>query len=83
MSCIKYACTIVITILIVIIMTRTCNEGFRSSQEKKKIAKELVVKGQPKYETFRKKGLDGVEYYDAKQLWNQDKYNFNHIEGIL
>jgi ammonia channel protein AmtB len=83
MICIKLVCAVIIIIIIIILLPLTCNDGFRSSQEKKKIARELIVKGEPKYEMFRKKGLDGVEYYDAKQLWNSNSYSSNTIEGIL
>ena len=60
-------CMLLIAIIIIIAMCKYNSEGFRSSKEKSKLATILITKGKPIYETFKKNGLDGIEYYDAKQ----------------
>jgi uncharacterized protein YggT (Ycf19 family) len=84
MFCIKHACAIIVIFIIMIMILRSmCNDGFRSYQEKKNIARKLVTIGEPVYKVFKKNNLDGVEYYDAKQLWNKNEYNVDNIESML
>jgi hypothetical protein len=83
MSAIKCMLLIAIMITIIIAIVNYNSEGFRSPEKKSMLATMLVDKGQPMYETFKKNGLDGVEYYDAKQLWNKQDYTLHSLESIL
>jgi hypothetical protein len=74
---------VVVIIILIIVIIIPYDDGFRSHQEKRRIASELIADGQPTFEAFRKKGLDGVEYYDSKQLWNRRKYNMRNVTSIL
>ena len=81
--CSAMLCGFLIVILIVMLSSYLCVDGFRSSKEKNTIAQRLVKTGQPVYERFKSMGLDGVEYYDAKQLWRKNKYDVKNIREIL
>jgi hypothetical protein len=76
-------CGFLIVILLITIVMSTCTDGFRSPSQKINMSHAIVNKGEPVYSQFKNMGLDGVEYYDAKQLWNKKKYNVKHIRKIL
>jgi hypothetical protein len=86
----KCSCCIGLFVIMIILfsyMTRDetvllC-DGFRNAEQKKDIAERLVAAGRPNRDAFRAGELDGVEYYDAKQLWQNNKYSSEHIQGIL
>jgi uncharacterized membrane protein len=84
-------CVYYITIFIVIIVFFTYNickkyndnDGFRNKEQKIKIAKKIIDSGKPDRDAFRSNSLDGVEYYDAKQLWRHNKFDIEHVQKIL
>ena len=60
------------------------HEGFRSQDEKNKLASRLVdplIK--PNYEAMKVVGLDGAEFYEVRQLWNNKKYTKENIIKML
>lgn len=59
-------------------------DGFRSDHEKRVVAGKLMTLSEkPGYETARSFGLDGAEFYQVRQLWNDKKYTENHITKVL
>lgn len=58
-------------------------EGFRSPSEKTRLARMVRNGGAPNRQKFRKMGLGGHEYYDAKQLWRHQSFTVPDIEKIL
>lgn len=83
MSCVRCLCLAIIILLVMCTIHCITDDGFRSDREKMDIARDIIKHGKPQYSTFKRNGLDGVEYYDAKQLWKRDKYNVNNIVDIL
>jgi hypothetical protein len=83
MGGISCACLLILILVIVAVARCSSTDGFRSAAQKNTIARSLVSDGEPRYETFKKRGLDGVEYYDAKQLWNKRRYDVKNIVEIL
>lgn len=82
-SCITVLCGFLIVVLLITIVSCTCTDGFRSKVQKIKLSERVVKKGKPSHSTFKNMGLDGVEYYDAKQLWKQNKYDVQNVSRIL
>lgn len=59
-------------------------DGFRSNQEKIVVAGKLMsLPEKPGYETARSFGLDGAEFYQVRQLWNNRKYTEKDIVKVL
>ena len=58
-------------------------DGFRSKEEKQETAASMLAMGVPTYKGLKMLGLDGAEYYDARQLWNRNKYTRRNIESML
>lgn len=59
-------------------------DGFRSDQEKRIVAGKLMaLPEKPGYETARSLGLDGAEFYQVRQLWNDQKYTRGNISKVL
>lgn len=59
-------------------------DGFRSLDEKRVVAGKLIALPQkPGYETARSLGLDGAEFYQVRQLWNDKKFTEKHISNVL
>lgn len=81
--CITVLCSFLIVILLITIISHTCTEGFRTNANKIILSERIVRKGKPVYSNFKNMGLDGVEYYDAKQLWNNKKYDITNLKNIL
>lgn len=64
------------------------HEGFRSQEEKNNLASRLVTGGggssvKPEYEAMKTVGLDGAEFYEVRQLWNNQKYTKENIAKVL
>jgi hypothetical protein len=79
---ILYAIIIAI-ILIIFIYFTSGFDGFRSPTEKHNLAKLLATSGEPEFTKMKRLGLDGAEYYEARQLWRKNKYSPREIEGVL
>lgn len=59
-------------------------DGFRNTSEKHVVAGKLVALTQkPGYETARSLGLDGAEFYQVRQLWNNKKFTEKNISSVL
>jgi hypothetical protein len=59
-------------------------DGFRNDNEKRVVAGKLIAYPQkPGYETARSLGLDGAEFYQVRQLWNNNKYTEKNITSVL
>jgi hypothetical protein len=62
------------------------SEGFRSQEEKNNLASRLVAGGsrmKPEYEAMKTAGLDGAEFYEVRQLWNNQKFTKENIAKVL
>lgn len=73
-------------VLIILMLIYKCvsSDGFRSDSEKLSLASQIVKNTEPNRDQFRALGLDGVEYYDAKQLWNTpNKFTVKNVAKIL
>jgi hypothetical protein len=62
---------------------RRSDEGFRTREESVALARTIVGGGKPNREKFRKMGLDGVEYYDAQQLFINKQYDVSSVSMAL
>lgn len=75
-------CTLIVAIAFFIFFDR--RDGFRSSNEKLVVAGKLIALPQkPGYETARSLGLDGAEFYQVRQLWNDKKFTERNIAKVL
>lgn len=61
------------------------NDGFRSQEEKTRLASQLTSGGgqKPEFEAMKSIGLDGAEYYTVRQLWNNNKFTTGNIVKVL
>ena len=60
------------------------HEGFRSQNEKKILAGRLTdPRVKPNYEAMKAAGLEGAEFYEVRQLWNNQKYTKENIANVL
>jgi hypothetical protein len=74
--------TLIIGLVFLIYFTQA--EGFRSSDEKLNVAgKLLAMTVKPGYDSARRLGLDGAEFYQVRQLWNKNKFTAGNIAGVL
>lgn len=75
--------TVLLLLCIILIICSPRDQGFRTQSEKKDLSKRIILAGYPTRDRFRKMGLDGVEYYDAIQLKNNDRFTQSSLMTIL
>ena len=69
---------------VVFILLYDHRDGFRSQEEKNILAGRLTEPHvKPNYETMKASGLDGAEFYEVRQLWNNQKYTKENIAKVL
>ncbi len=75
--------TAIVVIILLIVASAMRTDGFRSPEQKQAVAKQLVAAGEPRFESLRNLGLDGAEYYGARQLWHKNKYTPANLAKVL
>ena len=72
-----------LSLIAIILIMLFGGEGFRSPKEKEFLANQIILGGEPKMDKFRSLGVGGVEYYEAKKLWNRNQFNKTNVGNIL